>query len=307
MKNLIKEYFIFSRKETYISILLLAIIIIFIVLPYYQSSQKVHQPMDTAIARIAAINLSENDSNATEDYDNKYPSNKYKYANNLVANYTLAPFEFDPNSLTETGWIKLGLPIKTIKTILNYRNKGGSFRTAEDIRKIWGLKKEDADILIPYINIAAPQNLSKQHLAYTYKKYEKPTPQIIDINTASMEDFRALPAVGNAAYKIIKYRERLGGFLAVNQLKESNSITDSVYIAMLPFLKLVDIDIQKLNINTLSDFELSKHPYISRDIAKAIEIYRTQHGKYKKIDDIKKIVFINQVTFQKIAPYITVD
>ena len=76
---------------------------------------------------------------------------------------------------------------------------------------------------------------------------------------------------------------------------------------MLPYLSLTSINIQKININTASDFDLGKHPYISSDIAKAIAIYRKQHGNYSKIEDVRKIVFINQAMYQKIAPYITVE
>jgi len=303
MKRIIQDYFTFSRKEAYISVVLVIIIAIFIALPYYNSNKMKKEPIDSAIAAIASISLTTKDSNEVDVFENKYPS----YSNKITTNYTITPFEFDPNLIDETGWHKLGLPDKTIKTILNYRNKGGSFRTAEDIRKIWGLKKEDADILVPYITIAAKESFNKNNSAYPYKKYEKPLPQVIDINTATLENFRALPAVGNIAYKIINYRERLGGFISINQIKETYNLTDSIYQAMLPYLKISTTNIQKLNINVLTDFELGKHPYISKDIAKAIEIYRKQHGNYNKIEDIKKIVFIKQTTYQKIAPYITVE
>ena len=109
------------------------------------------------------------------------------------------------------------------------------------------------------------------------------------------------------AYKIVKFREKLGGFININQIKETYGLTDSVYQAMQPFLSFSNTNIQKININTANDFDLGKHPYISSDIAKAIAIYRKQHGNFSKIEDVKKIVFINQQMYQKIAPYITVE
>ena len=306
MKKIIKEYFSLTRKESYISIILVVILAFFIALPYYQSTQKKHEPVDSVLSKIVANDLLVNDSGFTDNFEYKY-KNYYNNAKKDLEIYTITPFEFDPNLIDSLSWQKLGLPTKVIKTILNYRNKGGKFNSADEIRKIWGLKKEDADILIPFISIANRSNTYNNNGYISYKKYEKPLPKIIDINTALMEDFRILPLVGNAAYKIVRYRERLGGFININQLKENNCVTDSVFEAMLPYLKIIEITIQKLNINVLTDFDLSKHPYITRDIAKAIEIYRTQHGRYTKIEDIKKIVFINQATFLKIAPYITVD
>ena len=308
MKKFIKDYFSFSKKEGYIALIILMITGAFISLPYYFSAKKTKQPIDANVAKIATTKLLVNDSIDKENADDYKPAYKnYNYSNAKNSNYILTPFAFDPNTIDENGWHKLGLPDKVIKTILNYRSKGGSFKSAEDIRKIWGLKKEDADILVPYISIAIKQQNNKFNNTYTNKPYEKAAPSIVDINTASVDDFRRLPGVGNTAYKIVKYREKLGGFINLNQIKETYGLTDSVYQAMQPYLKFAPSEIQKININTASDFDLSKHPYISSDIAKAIAIYRKQHGNYLKIEDVRKIVFINQAMYQKFAPYITVE
>ena len=84
-------------------------------------------------------------------------------------------------------------------------------------------------------------------------------------------------------------------------------MTDSIYQSILPFLKIDMNTIKKININTASEYELSLNPYISRDIAKAIVIYRNQHGNYQSIEQLKKIVFINEEMYQKILPYLTIN
>jgi len=308
MKKILQDYFTFSRKETFAALFIVVLIIIFLALPYFVQYQKKDKPINPELTKIIVSNISNKDTNEVDDFT-EAKSNFSKYNSNYTntKNYTITPFEFDPNTLNEDGWHKLGLPEKTIKTILNYLGKGGRFKTASDIRKIWGLKKEDADVLVPYITINSKQNENKFSQSYNNKNYAKATPKIIDINAASIDEFKQLPAVGNTAYKIVKYREKLGGFISISQIKETYGLTDSVYDAILPFLNLSTTNIQKLNINTSSDFDLAKHPYISNDIAKAIAIYRKQHGNFTKIDDIRKIVFINQATYQKMAPYITVE
>jgi len=306
MNRIIKDYFTFSKKEGYAAFVIIFIIAVFLALPYISSNKK--EPINPELAKIASTNLFVKDTNAASDFDDDKPSYKnYSKNNYRNQNYTLTPYNFDPNTLSEEGWNKLGLPEKTIKTILNYLGKGGKFKSAEDIRKIWGLKKEDADVLIPYIAIDAKPTVTRFNNNYANKNYAKSTPSIIDINTATVDDFKKLPAVGNAAYKILKFREKLGGFISINQVEETYGLTDSVYQAMLPYLSLTSTNIQKMNINTASDFDLGKHPYISSDIAKAIAIYRKQHGNYSKIEDVRKIVFINQAMYQKIAPYITTE
>jgi hypothetical protein len=54
-------------------------------------------------------------------------------------------FRFDPNTLSIEGWKKLGVKEKVIQTIRHYIDKGGKFRRAEDLKRIYGLMPEQAD------------------------------------------------------------------------------------------------------------------------------------------------------------------
>lgn len=310
LKKFFKEYFSFSRKETYAAIVILFITALFIALPYLFSKQKQKEKLDDKIAALTNAKLQQKDSSnlaaETEDNPNDYSNYATNFnSKNNNSKIALNPFQFNPNTLDEAGFKKLGLADKLVKTIINYRNKGGKFYKPDDFRKIWGLKQEDADVLVKYIILDNATNAAK-----TYNKNQPATPlqrQAIDINTATANDLKALPSLGNMAYKIIKFRDKLGGFININQIKETYGMNDTLFQNILPFIKIISTNIQKLNINTASDFELSQHPYISNEVGKAIAIYRKQHGNYASIDDVKKIVFIKQDVFNKFAPYITVN
>ena len=146
MKSLLKDWFSFSKKERLGIIALLAIIVFFIMLPELYVPDLESPKLDSSI-------LGSLESNSTETIvstsTNRHP------LNDLLAK---SEFYFDPNTLNEMGWQKLGINQNTIRTIINYRNKGGRFRHPTDIRKIWGLMPSDADRLIPFIQIA--DNLS---------------------------------------------------------------------------------------------------------------------------------------------------
>ena len=62
-------------------------------------------------------------------------------------------FQFDPNTVSDQDMVRLGLPEKTIKTILKYRSKGGVYRTPDDFKKMYTLKPEDFERLKPLITI----------------------------------------------------------------------------------------------------------------------------------------------------------
>ncbi len=125
-------------------------------------------------------------------------------------------FSFDPNTLDAAGFRRLGLQDKTINTLLKYRSKGGHFWKAEDLRKIYGLQKADADRLIPYVQIAGQQQTFAQ-TAKAQTFYSKSKPAIIDINTATAAQWKALPAIGEVlASRIVKYRDKIGGFTSID-------------------------------------------------------------------------------------------
>ena len=274
--------------------MMLILIVILYTIPILYHSGKVEYKTDTPTDK--QINeLFKNDSASDNDEPDRSSSKTGKM------------FAFDPNTIDSSGWERLGITDKTIHTILHYRNKGGWFKDTADIRKIWGIKKEDADRLIPYITIREREKKTYPKPEWLKKKDVVPDLASIDINTAAAEDMTNIPGIKYPLpYKIAAYREKLGGFLTKEQLKEVPGMNDTIYTAIRKYLMMSDIILKKININTATDDDLSLHPYISRNIAKAIFIYRQQHGNYKQIEDIRKISFLKEEVYKKIAPYLSV-
>src|SRR6266487_6233531 len=162
-KAIWKDYFSFSKKERIAVIILLFIIGVFIILPYFFSPQFKKPVVDQQFQKqlLALQNTKQyidTISDSIDIYNKPVPLTTQKNKSQLFL------FYFDPNTLDADGFKKLGLRDKTIQTIINYRNKGGQFKQPEDIRKIYGLHKEEADLLIPYIHIKSPsqQNLQSE-------------------------------------------------------------------------------------------------------------------------------------------------
>jgi len=304
MKRVIKDYLSFSRRERIAAIVLLLLIGGLMALPYFFGNKKKTVKSDAVLQQQMAL-LQKSNGNNNENTTNNDDEAWHSSTEKITRNITL--FEFDPNTLDATGWEKLGLHDKTIHTLLNYRNKGGKFRTPEDIRKIWGLKKEEADRIIPYARISATENHFTTKPTYLHTVPAK-APAVIDINTATIDMWKLLPGLtGGLPYRILKFRDKLGGFISIEQVRETYDMTDSIFTAIKPYLRLESSSIKKININTADNYELGMHPYISNGVAKAIVIYRQQHGSYQKVEDVKKIVFIKEEMFKKMEPYLTVE
>ena len=219
-------------------------------------------------------------------------------------------FYFDPNKLDEAGWKKLGVKGKAIQTIQKYLSKGGKFYKPEDIGKIWGLSPELVERITPYVKIAqADEPAYKQYLKPSYEKKEYKKEIIpIDINTADTAAFISLPGIGNKlANRIISFRNKLGGFYKIEQVGETFLLPDSTFQKIKPRLIITNTTVKQININTATIDELKAHPYIRYYVGNAIIQYRTQHGNFSSIDDIKKIALVTDDIFNKAAPYLKVS
>lgn len=262
---------------------------------------------------IAGLNVREGDSgtvNSKRNYNEEYPqyqSQEKNYYNKTVKGEL---FYFDPNTLAVEGWMKLGIREKTANTIHNYLNKGGHFYKPEDISKIWGLHEDEVKRLLPYVRIEAKPAADYPKYAETekIKSYEKPKFSLsVDVNKSDTAAFIALPGIGSKlAARIVSFREKLGGFYKVEQVAETYGLPDSTFQKIKNKLVISSSEVKKLNINTASVDELKAHPYLRYNIANAIVQYRTQHGNFSAVSDIKKIMMITDDIFNKAAPYLVV-
>lgn len=211
-------------------------------------------------------------------------------------------FHFNPNIITEREWMKLGVSEKTTKSIQKYISKGGQFRKPEDIKKIWGIPESLANKLIPFVEI--PESKSKFEKEFSIKNQQAVS--LIDINKADSTTWESLPGIGpTLAKRIIVYREKLGGFLDMSQLLEVWGLQDSVLQKSKNRL-ILGGEIKKININLVTFEALKTHPYIGYKSANAIINYRNQHGNFNRLEDIQKIVQIDEKSYNRFVVYLTI-
>jgi DNA uptake protein ComE-like DNA-binding protein len=225
---------------------------------------------------------------------------------NAKTNPTL--FAFNPNNLPEWDWKRLGFSDKQIHVIKNYESKGGKFRSKDDVRKMYCINDEEYSMIEPYINIPPQQlNDTTSHKSI-YKKYDR-SPLIVDIGTADTLELLKLPAIGPSfARRISNYRDKLGGFYSVNQLKEVWGLSDSIFQIISPHISLNDsTNIRRINVNTADYKEFKRHPYIDKILASVITSYRNQHGSFHSMEDIRKVPLFNEELYCKLAPYLKIE
>lgn len=214
-------------------------------------------------------------------------------------------FPFNPNHAAKEELMQLGFSGTIASRIIYYRQRGGKFEIKNDLLKIYGIDTAVFRQLYVYIELPEkpyahvhPKVVQAQHTAV--KK--------INLNTADSLQLLYVRGIGPVlAQRIVKYRNRLGGFIRKEQLHEVYGL-DSAAIAALSEIAFIDttLSIRKININKATEEELSFHPYISRTASKAIVTYRFQHGPFQSEQDIGKIYALDEKTIQRIIPYLSV-
>lgn len=320
IKQFLSGYFSFNKRERRGIIALITLVLFFILLPFLfplfiKQKKYDHSRFEKDIAQLQVSDSSSDDSGESND-DNRYSAHNLPEQRHYDNVSSAELFYFDPNTLSEDGWRKLGIRDKTIATIQKYLSKGGRFYKPGDIQKIWGIRKEDAERLIPYIQIKSNSDAGFKKEYYTNndptfaynKKNATFIPQTIDINSADTAAFIALPGIGSKlANRIISFRNKLGGFYKVEQVAETFGLSDSTFQKIKPRLILSGPSVKQININTATIDELKAHPYIRYYVGNAIIQYRNQHGDFLSVNDIKNVMLVTDSIFQKALPYLKVN
>ncbi|MEJ0105768.1 MAG: helix-hairpin-helix domain-containing protein [Bacteroidota bacterium] len=316
LKEITRDYLGFTRKERIgITVIIILFLIVFF-FPLFTGYKKRKRKIETDSSWINAIRKLEQKNTDTGNRpvpEKSYPADdnySYLYDHSTSKSTPATLFYFDPNTISHDTWKQLGVHEKVAATIQKYLSKGGTFRKAEDLQKVYGLSKEEYDRLAPYIKIENAINNYPGKGLPAEKKSSENIPgsshyRVIEINTADTAAFISLPGIGSKlAMRIINFRDKLGGFYSTEQIKETYGIADSVFQKVKQYLGCENISLRKININTATKDELKSHPYIKWDIANAIVEYRNQHGLFSATGDLKKIQVINDEIFNRIIPYL---
>jgi competence ComEA-like helix-hairpin-helix protein len=288
----IRSFFNFSKKELNGIFFLFLLILIILAGPWFYRKLSKQQVYNLQTFKLEAANFKNSELRVY------HPSNKKEAVK-------AAYFEFDPNSIGEKEWLRLGFSIKQIRVINNYISKGGKFYKKEDLKRIYSISEAQYALVEPFIRIAA---------SYTSNKFVKdkkaatfnnriPVP-LIELNLADSLSLLTVRGIGPAfASRIIRFRDRLGGFHTKEQLKEVYGI-DSLKYSQIQGQFSIDAGlIQKINLNTAGFDQLKKHPYLTYKQMNAIIQYRQQHGYFQTIEDLNKVAILNKEIIRKIEPY----
>ena len=173
----------------------------------------------------------------------------------LPAKRRIESFPFDPNTVSIEDLQRLGFSPRQAESIDRYRQKGGHFNRKTDFAKSYVVSDSVYRRLEPFIRIPR-----------------------IDLNRADSAALVALPGIGGYyASRILEYRDELRGFSYPEQLMDLYRFDREKYDGLKDLIRLSPPAPYPLW--TLGEKELAAHPYIGKEAARSIRLFREHTPK----------------------------
>jgi len=128
---------------------------------------------------------------------------------------------------------------------------------------------------------------------------------LINLNSCDSASLIALPGIGPVlSSRIIKYRNLIGGYAYVNQLREVYGLKEETFSMISSMVFADSLSVRKIRINKADYKELIRHPYFQKSEVAAIMKYRELKGKITDIGVMTGNNLISPETCKKIRPYL---
>lgn len=227
-------------------------------------------------------------------------------------------FHFNPNTISADSLALLGVDKKTILNFVKYKSKGAVFKNNQQFFKVFGMEKYRVklDTLLSWnqspkmdIQTKDGQQRLTQNAGDEIKKSNSTIPivkiKMLDINKADSFELQLIRGIGaKLASRIVRYRERLGGFNHIEQLEEVYGLTPETYLSINHQLTLDPGDIQKILINKCDEGQMARHPYIGKKKASILIRYKLNRGNFHQWQDLISSKLFDDEELEKLKPYV---
>ena len=310
-KQFIRDYFTFTRNERKGIIILLVLIFILAVankmIFYFEKPGKLDEALfDSAKHALALYNDSINSSVSTSLDDREPPRSVSNAdsrgsgtdkAQNTKSSTEIQLFKFDPNICSDEDFLNLGFSDKQTAAIRKYIDKGATFKSKADFFKIKVITEKQKEELASWIFIGDTGQLhvNKVTIGDSF---------MVELNSADSISLEKLPGIGKTlAKRIVKYRDLVGGFYSVDQLKEVYGLNESTFGEIRSKLKIDKALLKKIDLNFADNNELARHPYIKKALAGRIVKFRSRYGSINDFSVLKDSMILTSEEYERLKPY----
>ena len=221
---------------------------------------------------------------------------------------TVHIYLFNPNFITDFKGYTLGMSVEEIDRLHNFRKKDEFVNSTIEFQNVTKVSDSLLNMISPYFKFPEwTQNRKSKTSNALTSSYKSKKVIWKDLNTATAEDLKKISGIGEKlSARIIKFRDRLGGFIIDDQLFDVYGLeADVVERALKQFKVVVKPDIVKINVNTATAEELSKLIYLQKHVAESIVNYRNLNGSINSLNELVKIEEFPAERINRIALYLS--
>ncbi|MGB5227025.1 MAG: helix-hairpin-helix domain-containing protein [Eudoraea sp.] len=200
-------------------------------------------------------------------------------------------YPFNPNFITDYKGYTLGLSNEEIDRLHVFRSENRWVNSTKEFQQVTLISDSLLKILAPYFNFPEWKNRTKiiekerkQKSVLTVVRYK-------DLNQANSEELKLIYGIGDKlSARIVKFRNRLGGFMVNEQLYDVYGLQEEVVLRILEEFRVKEQPIiKRININTATREEMEQLIYINQNLAIQIVNYRDSVGIIQSFNELLKI------------------
>ncbi len=214
---------------------------------------------------------------------------------------------FNPNFISDYKGYQLGLSVKELDRLIAYRNQDQWINSISDFKRVTKVSDSLLAKISPLFKFPDWKNNKKgkkyRNRALPTKSYDQKN----DLNTITvkqLQDKVQLPDF--IAERIIKYRDKIGGFVSDIQLKDIKGLYDHQRNKIMSLFTVKTAqNIKKININRASVNELIEVPYFDFEMALEIRDFIKNNGDVSSFKELGKIEGFSLEKIDRIALYLT--
>ena len=242
---------------------------------------------------------------------------------------SIKTYPFNPNFITDYKGYAMGMSVEEIDRLHAFRKQNKFANTTEEFQKVTQVSDSLLAVISPYFKFPEWTKTRNRTLVNSYQsngvirssKYSTPKTNASnqgrndivqdidtkDLNSATAEELQTIYGIGEKlSARIIKFRDKLGGFLIDDQLYDVYGLeTEVVKRTLQKFRVLKKPDIQKINVNTASVSEMATLVYLQKWVAESIVDYRNINNGILSLDELKNIEGFPSDKIDRLALYLS--
>lgn len=222
-------------------------------------------------------------------------------------------YPFNPNFISDYKGYLLGMSVNEIDRLHSFRKQGKFTNTAKEFQQVTMVSDSLLEVISPYFKFPEWTTASRQSSVVGKQENSPPSKGsredfgIKDLNKVTSEELKTISGIGETlSERIVKFRNRLGGFLVEEQLYDVYGLDADVAERTLRRFKVLSTpSIDKIDINKASVSELAKLVYLRYKVAQDIVSFREENGIITSFEQLKGIDGFPSDKINRLALYLS--